>query len=74
MSIPPIRCGRFSIAIGRRTVVMGIINMAPDSFAGDGLAGDAGAAEARGREMAAAGADLLDVGGRSTSVSPTLAV
>jgi len=45
---------------------MGIINMAPDSFAGDGLAGDTGAAEARGGEMAAAGADLLDVGGRST--------
>jgi dihydropteroate synthase len=45
---------------------MGIINMAPDSFAGDGLAGDAGAAEARALEMRAAGADLLDVGGRST--------
>jgi dihydropteroate synthase len=45
---------------------MGIINMAPDSFAGDGLAADAGAAEARGREMVDAGADLLDVGGRST--------
>ena len=40
--------------------------MEPDSFAGDGLAGDAGAAEARGHEMAEAGADLLDVGGRST--------
>jgi dihydropteroate synthase len=66
MSIPPIRCGRFSIAFGRRTLIMGIINMAPDSFAGDGLAADAGAAEARGREMADAGADLLDVGGRST--------
>jgi dihydropteroate synthase len=66
MSIPPIRCGRLSIAFGRRTLIMGIINMAPDSFAGDGLAADAGAAEARGREMADAGADLLDVGGRST--------
>jgi len=45
---------------------MGVINMAPDSFAGDGLAGDAGAAEARGWEMREAGADLLDIGGRST--------
>jgi dihydropteroate synthase len=46
--------------------VMGIINMAPDSFAGDGLAGDAGAAEARGQAFREEGADLLDVGGRST--------
>jgi dihydropteroate synthase len=45
---------------------MGVINMSPDSFAGDGLDGDAGAAEARGYEMRADGADILDVGGRST--------
>lgn len=45
---------------------MGIINMAPDSFAGDGLAGDAGAAEARGLAWREQGADLLDAGGRST--------
>jgi len=51
---------------GQRTFVMGIINMAPDSFAGDGLAGDAGAAEARGQACREQGADLLDVGGRST--------
>lgn len=40
--------------------------MTPDSFAGDGLAGDAGAAEARGYLLRADGANLLDVGGRST--------
>ena len=66
MSLPWMRCGRSRLRFGQRTFVMGIINMAPDSFAGDGLAGDAGAAEARGLEMRAAGADLLDVGGRST--------
>jgi dihydropteroate synthase len=54
------------LEFGRRTFVMGIINMAPDSFGGDGLGGDAGAAEARGRQMKEEGADLLDVGGRST--------
>jgi dihydropteroate synthase len=54
------------LEFGRRTLIMGIINMAPDSFSGDGLAGDAGAAEALGYEMQAGGADLLDVGGRST--------
>jgi dihydropteroate synthase len=62
----PLRCGRFTLDAGVRTLVMGIINMSPDSFAGDGLDGDAGAAEARGYEMRADGADLLDVGGRST--------
>ena len=66
MTIPWMRCGRSRLRFGQRTFVMGIINMAPDSFAGDGLAADAGAAEARGLEMRAAGADLLDVGGRST--------
>ncbi len=40
--------------------------MAPDSFAGDGLAGDAGAAEALGWAFRDQGADLLDIGGRST--------
>ncbi|HLW60101.1 MAG TPA: dihydropteroate synthase [bacterium] len=60
------RVGPLGLEFGRRTFVMGIINMAPDSFAGDGLAGDAGAAEARGQAMREAGVDLLDVGGRST--------
>ncbi len=63
---PPIRFGSTVLEFGRRTFVMGIINMAPDSFAGDGLAADAGAAEARGGQMKEDGADLLDVGGRST--------
>ncbi|HXX37002.1 MAG TPA: dihydropteroate synthase [bacterium] len=61
-----IRCGATVFEFGRRTFVAGIINMSPDSFAGDGLAGDADAAEARGRAWREAGADLLDVGGRST--------
>ncbi len=62
----PIRCGPAVLEFGRRTFVMGIINMAPDSFAGDGLGGDAGAAEARAEMFRRDGADLLDVGGRST--------
>ena len=66
MTPPPVRCGPHVLEFGRRTLVMGIINMAPDSFSGDGLAGDAGAAEALAHEMRAAGASLLDIGGRST--------
>ena len=45
--------------------VMGIVNVTPDSFSGDGLT-DPGAAVKRGLAMVAAGADLVDVGGEST--------
>ena len=53
-------------AWGRRTFIMGIINLTPDSFSGDGLAGDAYAAVALARRMAADGADIIDVGAEST--------
>jgi dihydropteroate synthase len=45
---------------------MGIINVTPDSFSGDGLAYDVGAAVSRAQRMEAEGADLLDIGGEST--------
>lgn len=51
---------------GRRTYVMGIINLAPDSFSGDGLAGDVQAAIGQALRMEAEGADMLDVGAEST--------
>jgi len=54
---------------GRRTYVMGILNVTPDSFSGDGLlAGDDGAARAveRAREFLSGGADILDIGGESS--------
>ena len=46
--------------------VMGVVNVTPDSFSDGGLFLDAGSAIAHGRELAAAGADILDVGGEST--------
>jgi dihydropteroate synthase len=45
---------------------MGIVNVTPDSFSDGGLYLDPVRAIARGRELAAAGADLLDIGGEST--------
>jgi len=45
---------------------MGIVNVTPDSFSDGGRHADAGAAIAHGLRLAAAGADLLDVGGEST--------
>ncbi|MBI3158034.1 MAG: dihydropteroate synthase [Chloroflexi bacterium] len=54
---------------GTRTYIMGILNVTPDSFSGDGLqqGGDpVQAALEQARRFAAAGADILDVGGEST--------
>lgn len=51
---------------GRRTYVMGIVNLTPDSFSGDGLGGDPGAAVALAQRMEADGADIIDVGAEST--------
>ncbi|HET9051699.1 MAG TPA: dihydropteroate synthase [Candidatus Dormibacteraeota bacterium] len=58
--------GRHTLETGTRTLVMGIVNVTPDSFSGDGIPADPDEAVARGLAMAAAGADLLDVGGEST--------
>ena len=51
---------------GSRTYVMGIVNVTPDSFSGDGLGTDRDAAVAQGLRMVREGADILDVGGEST--------
>lgn len=51
---------------GSRTYVMGILNITPDSFSGDGLGSDAGQALAQARSFVEAGADILDFGGEST--------
>jgi len=78
----PLQLASRTFAWGERTYVMGILNVTPDSFSGDGLlaAGSAtgagtgpgagtdpvAAAIARARAMVADGADLLDVGGASS--------
>lgn len=49
-----------------RCAVMGVLNVTPDSFSDGGLFLDAASAVEHGRAMAAAGADLVDVGGEST--------
>src|SRR5712691_7975647 len=59
-------CRGRRLELGRRTLVMGIVNVTPDSFSGDGLAGDVDAVVTRARHMVDEGADLLDVGGEST--------
>ena len=51
---------------GRRTYVMGIINVTPDSFSGDGLAGDVPAIVDLALRFEEDGADILDLGAEST--------
>ena len=61
--------GRRTFTWGVRTYVMGIVNVTPDSFSGDGLLADGdplAAAVALATSMAEAGADILDIGGEST--------
>src|SRR3990170_1436478 len=58
--------GPRQFAWGARTYIMGILNVTPDSFSGDGLASDVEAAVAQGLRFVREGADLLDVGGEST--------
>jgi len=64
--MPVLRLRRLDLAWGARTYVMGILNMTPDSFSGDGVGGDVGRAVERAAEMVKDGADILDVGGEST--------
>ena len=51
---------------------MGIINLTPDSFSGDGLAGNINAAMEQAKRFVADGVDIIDVGGESTRPAQTL--
>ena len=62
----PWRCGRRGLETGPRTCLMGILNVTPDSFSDGGAFPDSAAAIARGLEMFAEGADIVDVGAEST--------
>ena len=55
-----------SLAVLDRTLVMGVLNVTPDSFSDGGLFEDTQTAIAHGRFMVANGADIVDVGGEST--------
>jgi dihydropteroate synthase len=55
-----------ALALGEHTLVMGILNVTPDSFSDGGLYLDPGAAVARAIAMETAGAHIIDIGGEST--------
>jgi dihydropteroate synthase len=58
-------CGSSILHWGQRTYIMGVVNVSPDSFSGNGVA-DAEEAIAKGKRLVSEGADILDVGGEST--------
>jgi dihydropteroate synthase len=55
-----------TLALGDRTLLMGVVNATPDSFSGDGIACDLDAAVDQALAMQRDGADILDIGGEST--------
>jgi dihydropteroate synthase len=65
-SLPPTHIGRTELRWGAKTYVMGVVNLSPDSFSGDGLGDDIEATIAQAQRMVAEGADIIDVGGEST--------
>jgi dihydropteroate synthase len=58
--------GTRSLELGKRTLIMGIVNVTPDSFSDGGQFLDPAAAVAHGERLLAEGADILDIGGEST--------
>ena len=57
---------RRTFDLANRGVIMGIVNVTPDSFSDGGTFGDTDAAVAHGLRLAAEGAEILDIGGEST--------
>jgi len=62
----PVRCGDVELPLGRRTLLMGVMNVTPDSFYDGGRYTDPEIALARAEAMVAEGVDIIDVGGEST--------
>lgn len=55
-----------TLVLGERTLIMGVLNVTPDSFSDGGIYFDADAAVVRAIEIERSGADILDIGGEST--------
>jgi dihydropteroate synthase len=61
-----LRWNRFHLDLGRRTAIMGIVNVTPDSFSDGGQFYSLEAAVAQAERMIGVGADMIDIGGEST--------
>jgi len=65
-----LQCGHFRLSL-ERPLVMGIVNLTPDSFSSDGLGNDLERAVAHARHQLEAGADILDIGAESSRPGAT---
>jgi len=61
-----LECRGTALEVGKRTLIMGIVNVTPDSFSDGGEFLDPEAAVAHAERLAEEGADILDIGGEST--------
>jgi len=61
-----IQCRKRTLILGKRTLLMGILNVTPDSFSDSGLFFDKGNAVSHGLKMVEEGTDIIDIGGEST--------
>ena len=70
-----LQCGRFGFSLDKRPLVMGILNVTPDSFSDGGRFQTLEFAVSRAEEMIAEGVDLIDIGGESSRPgAPALAL
>lgn len=60
-----LHCGKFTLSLAR-PLIMGVVNVTPDSFSDGGLCANTELAVEHARRLAAEGADILDIGGEST--------
>jgi dihydropteroate synthase len=61
-----IRCRKRTLILGKQTLLMGVLNVTPDSFSDGGLFSDTEKAISHGLRMVEEGADIIDIGGEST--------
>lgn len=61
-----LHCGPYTLDFSKKTIIMGILNVTPDSFSDGGKFDRIEKAVEHAREMAANGADVIDIGGEST--------
>ena len=66
ITFPEIRCREKSLLLGHKVLIMGILNVTPDSFSDGGRFLDPAMAVDQAEKMVAEGADIIDIGGEST--------
>lgn len=61
-----LQCGSYTLDYSRKTLIMGILNITPDSFSDGGKYNQLEGVVERAKELVEAGADIIDIGGEST--------